>query len=164
MTPSGKVWPWAMGTVLGLTVAGNLWVMRIAGSDRSFAVEPDYYKKAVAWDSTMAERDRNTALGWRLVVVGMSFAEDGAATLTVQLRDRGELPLAGASIQVAATHNAEAGRIVTGTLAEVTGGQYLGRLSARRPGIWELRFSVERGGERFTARVRHDTERDAPVQ
>ena len=55
-----------MGTVLALTVAGNLWVMRIANADPSFSVEPDYYRKAVDWDSTMAQRARNEALGWQL--------------------------------------------------------------------------------------------------
>ena len=29
--------------------------MRIANDDPSFAIEPDYYRKAVTWDSTLAQ-------------------------------------------------------------------------------------------------------------
>lgn len=164
MSMQGRIWPWALGTVLALTVAGNLWVLRIANADTSFAVEPDYYRKAVDWDSTMAQRGRNDALGWQLTVESMHLDGAGAASLTVGLRDRAGLPVDGAVVQVAATHNAEAERIVAGSLAEMTDGRYTGPLAAQRAGIWELRFSVERGGERFTARVRHDTARDAPTR
>lgn len=163
MSASGRVWPWAMGTVLGLTVAGNLWVMRIAGADRSFAVEPDYYRKAVDWDSTMAQRDRDVALGWELVVVGMPIPADGATTLTIHLRDRNGAPVTGAVVQVAASHNAAGSTIVAGVLVETGAGTYAGPLAARRPGIWELRFSVARGADRFTARLHHDTAGDLPT-
>lgn len=164
MNRSGTIWPWALGTVLAVTVAGNLWVMRLASADPSFAVEPDYYRKAVDWDSTMAQRGRNDVLGWQLTVESMPLDGAGVAALTVRLRDQAGLPVDGAVVQVAATHNAEAERIVAGRLAEVTDGRYTGPLAAQRAGIWELRFSVERDGERFTARVRHDTARDAPIR
>jgi nitrogen fixation protein FixH len=164
MSGTGKRWPWAIGTVLVLTMAGNLWVLRLAGSDPSFAVEPDYYRKAVAWDTTMAEAAQNTRLGWQLTVESMATSGTAPAQLSVQLRDREGKPMDGASLEVAATHNARADHIVTGTFADAGGGRYVAALDARRPGLWELRFTVRHGTDRFTARIRHDTARDTPSQ
>ena len=62
----GAWWPIGITTVLATTVAANLWVMRIANDDPSFAIEPDYYQKAIMWDSTLAQARRDAILGWRL--------------------------------------------------------------------------------------------------
>ena len=55
---ASRLWPWAIGAVLLITVAANLALFHVAGSDPSFVIEPDYYAKAVAWDSTMAQTRR----------------------------------------------------------------------------------------------------------
>lgn len=157
MTPSGRAWPMGLATVLGLTVAGNLWVMRVASADPSFAIEPDYYRKAVEWDSTVARDQRSTALGWRLRVVDMRITAEGAARLTVELLDRRGAPIDDAMMTVAATHNARADRVVSATLVPDGGGHYLADLAGARPGIWELRLGATRGAEQYSVRLRHDT-------
>ena len=48
-------WPIGVATILASTVVANIIVMQIANDDPSFAVEPDYYRKAVNFDATMAE-------------------------------------------------------------------------------------------------------------
>ncbi|MDZ4674903.1 MAG: FixH family protein [Gemmatimonadota bacterium] len=163
MSGSGRLWPWALGGVLGLTVIGNLWVMRLASADPSFSIEPDYYRKAVDWDSTMAQQARSAALGWRLTVRSMHPTADGRAVLAVQLVDPAGAPLSDATVTVAATHNARADRVATATLTPAGAGVYTGLIAGSRPGIWELRFLATRGNDRFAARLRHDTERDAPL-
>ena len=48
--------------IVALLVGGagaNVGLMLVATSDASFAVEPDYYQKALAWDETMAQAARN---------------------------------------------------------------------------------------------------------
>ena len=60
----GMGWPIGVTVILGATIAVNLWVMKIANSDPSFAIEPDYYRKAVHYDSTMAQQRLNASLGW----------------------------------------------------------------------------------------------------
>ena len=56
----GMWWPIGITTVLATTVAANLWVMRLANEDHSFAIEPDYYRKAIMWDSTLAQENGRT--------------------------------------------------------------------------------------------------------
>ena len=46
----GGWWPIAITGVLAATVAANIWVAKIASDDPSFAIEQDYYRKAITWD------------------------------------------------------------------------------------------------------------------
>lgn len=164
MSARGRLWPWALGSVLAVTMAGNIWVMRLAGSDTSFAVEPDYYRKAVDWDSTMAQSGRNTALGWDLDVQLAPPGADGSSRVNVALRDADGAPLEDAVIQVEATHNAQASRVLEATLEARGDGTYHALLPDAHRGIWELRFEATRGGDRFTVTHRRDTSRDGPAR
>lgn len=158
MTREGHLWPWGLGLVLAVTMAGNLWVMHVARSDASFAVEPDYYRRALAWDSTRAQEARNATLGWQLEA-DLVPTGDGRARLEVQLRDAAGTPVTGATVAVEATHNARAADIVRATLDPGPWGGYSAELAAARRGLWQLRFEVSRGTERFTATLRRDTSR-----
>lgn len=159
MMQSGKLWPWGLGLVLAITVLGNVWVMRVAGSDPSFAIEPDYYRKAVDWDSTVAQSARNQALGWRLTATLGAPDASGGAILTARLHDATGTPLPGATVTVEATHNARASEVLAAELVAGDDGAYTASLPATRRGVWELRFAVERGDERFTATLRTDNTR-----
>ncbi len=70
----GVGWPIGVATILVLVVAANVWVAIIANRDPSFAIEPDYYAKAVAWDSSMAQARHNATLNWSLTPTLGAFA------------------------------------------------------------------------------------------
>lgn len=153
----GMGWPIAIAAILGTTVAANFWVLYVANRDPSFAIEKDYYQKALRWDDEMAQEARNTALGWRLSPTLTPIAADGA-TLTVQLTDSAGATLDGAKVTVAALHNAHAGTVLDATLAPASSGRgaYEVHLPMHRAGEWELRFEAVRGTDRFTAVRRLD--------
>lgn len=151
----GMGWPIAIAAILGTTVVANVWVLYIANRDPSFAIEKDYYQKALRWDDEVAQQARNTALGWRLSSTLTPLAADGA-TLTVQLTDSAGARVEGATVTVAALHNARAGTVLDATLAPAAGGAYAVRLPMHRSGEWELRFQAVRGDQRFTAVQRLD--------
>ncbi len=94
----GTGWPIAVATILGLTIAANVWIVRVANRDPSVAVEPDYYQKALHWDDELAQRARNDSLGWRLTPALHDTSTDAAGTLDVTLEDHGGTPLSGARI------------------------------------------------------------------
>ena len=146
---TGRGWPIAVAVILGATVALNLWVARLAGSDPSFAIEPDYYQKALHWDDEMAQQRANEALGWRLEPA-LAPIDRAGARLTVRLTDRAGAPLSGATVTVQALAVARASRSVHATLAPGAG-DYGAVLPLHTDGEWELRFEARRGAERFTA-------------
>lgn len=149
----GLGWPIGMSVILAGTVALNLYVMHLARSDASFAVEPDYYRKAVHWDDELAQRRRNAALGWRLSP-SLARDADDATRLRLRLTDAAGRPLDGVAVEVEAFAIARAAQVQRVTLASAGGdaaGAYDGRLDMRQPGQWELRVVATRGGERFTA-------------
>ena len=157
----GIGWPIGVAAILAVTVGVNIWVAVIAGDDPSFAVEQDYYRKAVSWDSTLAQQRANERLGWQLVPALGSVPPGGTTPLTVRLVDSTGAPIADATVRVSAFYNARAGTVLEATLAPDAQG-YEARLPIRHTGAWELRFDVRRGGERFTAVSRVDAVPSGP--
>jgi hypothetical protein len=156
------LWPIAIVAVLALTVIGNVFVIVAANGRDAAVVEPDYYRKALAWDSTLAQRARDQDLGWRLDARLAPLGADGRARLEARLAGRDGAPIADARVHVVAVHNREARAPRTATLAPVAGG-YAAELPLARAGLWELRFDVRRGGERFTATLRREAMPGTPA-
>ncbi len=152
---AGTRWAMAIGGLLTIPVVANFGLMALAKSDASFAVEGDYYRRAVAWDATRAAEARGLALGWS---VSLATTADGRLRATVT--DRDGLPLDDASVSVEAFHNARAGEKHQATLrtdhANAGDHTYVGALPMTRSGVWVLRVTVDRAGERFETTVRRD--------
>lgn len=147
----GLGWPIGIAVVLATSVGANVYMMRLAAGDPSFAVEPDYYQKAVHYDDVMAQRARNAELGWTLEPRVARDAE-GGATLRVRLADAAGRAIDGATLSVEAFPVARSADVVRATLvASADGGDYAVALPVRHAGRWELRFDASRGGDRFTA-------------
>lgn len=167
-TPRPRFSLWALFPValLGglMSLVGTLVV--IATRDPGFAVEPDYYQKAVDWDARRALEARSAALGWKaawsfdtepLTPDGPSaidaalHAATPGARVTLTLTDAAGRPVDGATVQVTALHNARANAQQALTLSELDAGRYSGSWLVTRDGLWEFRLTVMRSGEHFTA-------------
>jgi len=154
MSPA-RWWPIAIVGVLGITVVANIAVY-VAANDREAAVaEPDYYRKAVAWDTTLAEARKSEALGWRVDARLVRDARD-STSVAIDARDRDGTPLGHALVEVTAIHSRPPMRVVAshGTLDA----QGLGRLplDLERPGWWELRLRIRRGSDVFSADIHRE--------
>jgi nitrogen fixation protein FixH len=149
----GAGWPIGIVAILVATVGLNIYVYHVANDDQSLAIEPDYYRKAVDWDSTMAQMRQNAALGWHLSPTLGAFTIRGGAPLTVTLTDAAGAAIPDATVKVAAFFNARANDIIDTTLRRDAAG-YAATLPVKHGGVWELRFDVTRGAERFTSTSR----------
>jgi nitrogen fixation protein FixH len=148
----GWLWPLGLGLALALSAGSNILFMVLANRDASFAVEPDYYRKALEWDRTMAQEAANRALGWR-VSVEAAMAGTQGRRLTLRLVDRDGRGVDGAIVSVEALHGARAADVVSGRLSGEGQGRYAAELPLARAGLWELRVRAERGGQIFTQRI-----------
>jgi hypothetical protein len=154
---SGRRWPWGIGAVLVITVAGNGIVYWAANDSDAAAVEPDYYRKAVEWDSTLAQGERNRTLGWRVDADLGPREPAGGRSLSVRLRDAAGLPVSGAAVGLTAIHNTYAAHPVEARSVTDAGGEARMEVPLGHDGLWELRFVVTRGADRYTATLRRDT-------
>jgi nitrogen fixation protein FixH len=147
----GSWWPLIIAGALALHVISSLVVVYVATSDPSYAVEDDYYQKAVAWDEKRAQDRLNQDLGWSLEFTVTPPEKPGdLPALELSLLDAAGDPLVGAVVSVEAFHNSRGDDIVREVLNEVGDGVYGASPPMRRNGRWELRFTVDHGGDHFT--------------
>jgi nitrogen fixation protein FixH len=153
----GWYWPLLLVGLLASGVVANLYFMGLAVSDPSFAVEPDYYAKALAWDAHLAQAKENAELGWTIALaVADADRATGRAHVVARLFDRDGRPLPGLTVGLTAFHNARASQVVAATLSETAEHAYAADVAVSRPGLWEFRVAATRGTETFTAVVDQD--------
>lgn len=147
-------WPIGIAMVLILSAGSNIAVMVVAKQDKAFAIEPEYYEKALRWDDTMAQERRNLALGWG-ASASLVLARPGRpGQLDVVLTDPAGRPVDSAVVAVEAMHNARASQRYHASLTEGAPGTYRAAIDAHRPGEWEVRVTAQRAGDRFTSTLR----------
>ena len=144
----GWYWPWLIVGFFVVTVVSNLVVVWIAANDPSFAVEPDYYQKALDWDQKREQDRVNADLGWSIELeVAREKRPDGTVDVVARLLDAEGVTIPDARISLEAFHNARASYVLEAELREKEG-TYNTTMPLRRPGLWEFRFVASRGGAR----------------
>ena len=153
-------WPLFIIGLLVMQVGLGLFFLFKATSDTSFAVEEDYYQKAVNWEDKQAQDQKNSQLGWTLdQSVGAINDDQTSRTVTAELRRADGSAINAATVRIETFHNVRAGEILRGDLKETAPGLYEIQLPMLRPGLWEMRFTVESGSETFTHTAREHLSR-----
>jgi nitrogen fixation protein FixH len=147
----GWHWPLLITAALLFTVGANVTMFFASGADpNGTVVEPDYYRKAVEWDRTMARRAASDSLGWRAdAALGAATAD--ARALTVALSDSTGVAVVDAQVLVTLIHNLDAAQQVQVALQPQADGGYGASVAAPRSGLWEVRVEARRGDSRFLA-------------
>lgn len=145
----GTMWPFVIAGALGLHVVGSLVMVYFATSNESYAVEPDYYQKALAWNDKRAQDRHNVELGWQLEFTVEPAAQGQDPILRAALKAADCEPVTGASMAVEAFANARRDEVLTAILNPADSG-YETTMPLRRDGLWEFRFTVTRNDELFT--------------
>ncbi len=153
---NGRFWPWFVVALLVATAAGQAIMLYAATSDPTFAVEPDYYRKAVAWDSAMARERASAATGWS-ATAEFDALPDGRATLRVRLVDStgSAVPHADVlAIRAILIHNLDGARHTAVALEHDPRAGYTAVIDRARRGLWEIRLDVRGRSGRFTPVLR----------
>ena len=135
----------ANATVVGITVF-------FAHSDKSFAVEPEYYQKALHWDDEAKEQAQSQDLGWR---VGVDPGAVGAVGrhVRITIHDREGKPVEGARVKVTAFSALRAADRFAVSFDPVGAGVYRADMSIDRPGRWEFVVRATRGTDVCAQRI-----------
>lgn len=156
MNPA-RLWPLAIVAVLGVTVVANVALYMTANGHDAPVPEPDYYRRAIAWDSTLAEARRSAELGWS-VDARLATDGDGGTTMELVAQGRDGRPVSNAEVTVTAIHSRPPQRVVEarGTLGADGRARIL--LPLERSGAWELRLRLRRGDDVCVADLRRELE------
>lgn len=153
----GWHWPALVVGLLAAGVGANVYLLARAVDDPSFAVEPDYYAKAVQWDAHQAQARENADLGWSAAVeVGPADLATGRARVVATLTGRDGRKIESATVAVEAFHNARSGQRLDVKLVETDGHDYAADAPIVRPGLWEFRLTARRGSDTYTAVIDED--------
>lgn len=145
------LWPGLVFLLLGSQVLLILVMAYVASSDRSFAVEPDYYQRGLHWDKIAAQQRHSERLGWQAKLeLGDDVNVLGERTLRCLLRGRGGEAIASARVDVIAFPHARGREQTRVTLTESAAGVYETPLRFRRKGLWEFRLTARWRSEVFT--------------
>ena len=121
----------------------------IATRDRSFAVAPNYYERALAWDKTRAEGRASEKLGWTVgIEPSRDVTPDGQRKLSVVLKDSQGQPISNASVQLEFYHHAHArdSQVVT-IPSSSEPGRYTSVLPMRYAGFWQFDLRASAGDQ-----------------
>ncbi len=157
LTRGGRFWSLVPVLLIACMLVGLGSLAYVATDDPSFAVEKDYYKKAVAWDQAAAQAAENARLGWKVELATEPHGKE--LRVVARVKDAQGAPIRGATVALEAFANARASRVVSTRLEVGDDASYRGGLDLIQAGLWEFRFSVEARGQRFTETVRQEVRR-----
>ncbi len=146
------LWPGMIFALLGMNVVIVGITMYAATSDRSFAIEPGYYDKAMRWDERAAAQQASDRLGWkaRLRVRGADDAVAGSMPkLSIVLCDGESAPIENAALSGEMFHHARSSERFGIEFHAIGGGEYVALAPIERTGVWQVRLQARRDGEVF---------------
>lgn len=146
------VFPGLVFAFIGLQACWMSAAVYFALSDRSFAVEPDYYAKAVQYEDQQAQALANKRMGWTASMTASTAAGDqGIRAVSVDLRDALGQPVTEAAIQVEYFHRARGNDRLTATIPPTAdGAAYSALLPMPRAGAYEFRLVATENGATYT--------------
>jgi len=144
-------WRWGALIVgmLGLQVGLGVVAIVLATSDKSVAVVPDYYEKAMKWDEEVAARDASDSLGWTATVEYFS-PDPPAAGLAIRLTDAEDHPVPIQSGRVRFYHHARAAEVFYHEVGVTRDGRVRCPDCFPNEGLWQVELDlVDGAGQRF---------------
>lgn len=153
---AGRRWIAFITTLFLAQVAAVVLMIWIATSDRSFALEPDYYQKAMRWDDTSRMQRESDRLGWSVELRVDAHDDHGMRPITWRLVDEKQNPVDGAVFEAEWFHHARARERHTTAFENIGDGLYRAALRFERSGLYEFRIHATRGEQHFLRTVQHD--------
>ena len=150
-TRSAWFWPALVIGLLSGQVVLVLVMAYLAVADHSFAVEPDYYRKALRWNAEISQQQTNRRLGW-VLSVEVSEQADLLQQRDVRcvIADRAGKPVEGVSVEVVTFPHVRGNERQELMLTALEAGRYGATVRMPQGGLWEFRITAKRGEDVVT--------------
>lgn len=137
--------PWAIAGALGCVVAVNGALAYFALTSSTGLVTEHPYDSGNNYNRVLEAAAAQDALGWR---GALRFAPD-AGEIAAEFTDRAGQPLTGLAVAARLVRPVEPLPDLVLALQERAPGRYVGTIATNHPGLWEVRTTARRGGDRF---------------
>jgi hypothetical protein len=155
--PASARWALMPICLLASSTVGVSWMAAVAIRDPNFALEQDYYQKAIHWDRTQAQAADNQRLAYRFSAPAMIVLDKaGQASVVITIKDRSGQLVSGGRVTAEAFPNAYSEDISVLSFTEREPGVYAASVHAGHHGLWELRVAMSTAGDHATAVLRCD--------
>ncbi|UYV12069.1 MAG: FixH family protein [Phycisphaera sp.] len=138
-------WPVAVVAILCVSLVTCTITVIAATSDPGYAIEDDYYQRAVDWDQSRQAQAESDALGWS----AEPTIDSSASRLRLTVRDAQGQPVEGAWVRATVFHHARRGLAEDLKLEAEGNGVYSAPLARPRQGEWQVRLRVVSGRDTF---------------
>ncbi|HVY28940.1 MAG TPA: FixH family protein [Polyangiaceae bacterium] len=156
-TSTGSFWAWVPVGLLGSMLVGLGSMAYVAVNDPGFALEPNYYDKALHWDRSQAEAAASRELGLKLSLSKpLRLSESGKLELELAITDKSGASYGDAEVKVEAFAVGRASQLHELSLRELAKGRYAAEIDSKTLGLWELRVSVKKDRDHYREVLRHD--------
>ena len=141
----GLHWPVGLTILFVCSASVVVYTALLGAGPGSRSIEPDYYQRAVDWDSERARLEAADRLGWTIdASVSPTPNAAGSRQVSVLVLDADDEPIEDALVEVVCFPQKRAHDRITARLPALSGGQYQKRLDAMPTGgMWEIRVSVD---------------------
>jgi nitrogen fixation protein FixH len=151
-------WPFAIVGLLVTNAALAFFALYMSRSDGGAQVVPDYYQRAVAWDSVASIRNQTRQTGWHLRVIDASSAD----SLILQVTDVDGTPVEGISGTITVTRPHLTTSIATVEVVAVPGqGIIVAPVRLTGRGLFDAEADLTDGRTRFRPIIRFDRQHPA---
>jgi len=162
-TSRGHRWVAMIFGLIGLNMTIVGFTLYFALTDKSSAIEPDYYARALKYDEVIQQRAASAALGWKATASLRPSPSGTSVELVVNLVDREGHAVERADVTATAFASVRAGERQTLTLREdreaptievgatprAVAGTYAAPMRLSAPGVWRVDVTAKRGRDTF---------------
>ena len=154
--------PWFLGVLIliGIALAGTIWMAVIAGSTSPGLVSEEYYEKGKNYFHEVPKE--TTAPGWRLNLLVPPTAKVGVAqNYRLYVIDEAGQPVSTATITLYAYRPSDAKADFSVKMVKSDVGTFVASMSFPLPGTWDLIAQVESSGKQLEITQRVFIQKDA---
>lgn len=144
----GWHWPLLIVGLLAIPIVAGGYLAYQATHDAGFALEADYYRKAVGWDAQMAQEVVNAQLGWQATMTAKPAGNSLDVTAEFHTKTGAELPKL--TVQIDGFFLARSQDLQEAEMQLGPDGRYHATLHLPHAGLHELHVRATTGQTRFT--------------
>ena len=140
------IWPLMVVGLMVLQFGLSSTSLYLAISDKSFAVEPSYYSRAINWETSSNSSTSGYGQSWKFQLsIGENDSLEEQTAIRVDLIETSGERIKNATMTLIGFHHSNTKAVQRITMVPTEIGDYLGKLSLEREGIWEIQISARVG-------------------